>query len=183
MAIIYGYPPQSWRTESTFTFRLSPYQTNWIKFAGETRNYGAYSPVNGYSLSSQDEDFISDDCTLWNKSAYADPFAWSYAFSTPYAGQAQVRLFGQAQNPLESASGSITWDMNTQVNTSNLLNITARVNYYHTAYPAHTILIQNFVVYNYTPPSNDPVFIFISLVLQANKVIGSQSFDTQVPCN
>lgn len=61
---MYGYPPQSWRTSSFFTFDLIGYRGPFWKDPGPTRNYGYQSPANGACLSSSDEDGIAGDCHL-----------------------------------------------------------------------------------------------------------------------
>jgi hypothetical protein len=183
-AILYGFPPQSWRTSSFYTFTITDgYRGPFWNDPGQTRNYGYHSPANGSTLSSADEDGVANDCYLWNQSGYADNSNWVYDLSIPYSTQGQVHYSGTGSNPLESSFARIAWDLRTVVDISNLDRITASVNYNHTCFPAHSVSVNNFVVYNWTPPRADGSYIFNCLVLQLDKVVGQQSSATQVPCN
>jgi len=149
---------------------------------GQTRNYGAYSPKNGSTLSSLDEDGIANDCYLWNASGQAPTTGIAYDVSYPYPHQGQVHFDGSASNPLESSWAAIQWDMRTVVDATNPSAPTAIVNYNHTCYPSHQIKVNGQVVYLYTPPSNDLAYITACLVLNGNnKIIGQQTTPTQVP--
>ncbi len=145
--------------------------SNFFQGTGQSRNYGKGSPANGSTLSNLDEDGIPNDCYLWNAAATATP-AFSYDVSYPYAHQAQVHYTGSAANPLESSLATITWDMRTVLDTTNQQSPTAYVNYNHTCYPSHQIKVNGVVVYFYTPPSNDPSYLFGCLVLHTNKLVG-----------
>lgn len=183
-AIIYGYPPQSWRTSSYYSFTLSPFSEGpFYKDPGQTRNYGYGSPINGSTLSSADEDGVARDCYLFNDSGYANNSNWIVDLTRPYTTQGQVHYSGNGNIPTETVSGSIDWDMRTVIDTSNLDNITAKVNYNHTCYPAHAILLNNLLVYQYTPGRNDGSYLFNCLALKLDKVINEQSSCTRVPCN
>lgn len=81
---------------------------------------------------------------------------------------------------LESQLARISWDMRTSITTSLTSSATALVNYNHICYPAHQIKVNGTVVYLYTPPRNDTTYLFNCLVLQLDKVIGSQSTATPV---
>jgi hypothetical protein len=148
--------------------------SNFFQGTGQSRNYGYGSPANGSTLSSLDEDGVAHDCYLWNDAATATP-AFSYDVSYPYVHQAQVHYTGSASNPLESSSATITWDMRTVLDTTNQQSPTAYVNYNHTCYPAHQIKVNGVVAYFYTPPSNDPSYLFGCLVLHTNKLVGQTS--------
>jgi hypothetical protein len=183
-AIIYGFPPQSWRTSSIFTFRiLDNYQGPFWRDPMETRNYGFGSPVNGSFLSALDEDNIPGDCFVWNAKGLADNSDWRYEYTVPFSTQGHVRFVGTGSNPLELPSPGIAWDMRTIIDISNLDHITAKVNYNHTCYPAHVVMVNNFVVYNYRPPRDDANYIFGCLALQQGKVVNEQPNPTRVPCN
>ncbi len=86
---------------------------------------------------------------------------------------------GAASNPLETYA-PITWDMRTVIDTTNPLSPTAYVNYNHTCYPSHQIKVNGAVVYLYTPPQNDIIFITNCLLFQSGKIIG-QTSPTGVP--
>jgi hypothetical protein len=138
---------------------------------GQTRNYSRGSPVNGNTLSSADEDGIPDDCILWNDAGKADPSGFSHDESFPYSHQGQSHFAGSTCNPLEPCA-TIDWDMRTVIDTSNPQAPTAYVNYNHTCYPAHQVKVNGQVVYNYTPPSNDPSYVSSCLLFKLNKRIG-----------
>lgn len=93
--------------------------------------------------------------------------------SLRHAGQ--VHYSGTGSNPLESPVARIAWDMRTLIDISNLDNIRAKVNYNHTCFPAHAILVNNFVIYNYVPERSDALYLANCLVLQIDKVVGEQS--------
>jgi hypothetical protein len=147
---------------------------------GETRNYGYGSPANGSTLSLLDEDNIQNDCYLWNNKGKADPSGFTYDVTFPYSNQGQVHFAGSSSNPLESQLARISWDMRTSITTSLTSSSTALVHYNHTCYPAHQIKVNGTVVYLYTPPRNDTTYLFNCLVLQLDKVTGSQSTATPV---
>lgn len=182
-AIIYGYGPQSWRTESVYNFTVAGYRGPFWHDPGQTRNYGYGTPKVGTTWSTADEDGVGADCYLWNDSAYADNSNWIYDLSIPNQTQGQVHYSGTGSNPLESSTARIAWDMRTLIDITNLDNITAKVNYNHTCFPAHAILVNNFLVYQYTPTRADTLYLINCLVLQLDKVIGQQSAATHVPCN
>ena len=133
---------------------------------GQTRQYGYGSPANGSTLSQLDEDNISYDCHLFNaaKTAPASGFTHSETYST---NQGQELFIGSAANPLESAAGPITWNMRTVIDATNPASPTAFVNYNHTCYPAHQVLVNGKTVYLYTPPSN--TFAYIAILSRWNQ--------------
>jgi hypothetical protein len=182
-AILYGYGPQSWRTSSTYSFSVSGYRGPFWHDPGETRNYGHGTPKIGTTWSTADEDGIGSDCYLWNASGHADNSNWIYDLTVPNQTQGQVHFSGTGSNPLETWLARIAWDMRTLIDITNLDNITAKVNYNHTCFPAHAIMVNDFLVYNYSPPRSDSVYLINCLVLQLDKVIGEQSTPTHVPCN
>ena len=179
-----GWGFQSWRTWSIVWFsNASQWIGNFLKDPGQTRAYGFLSPANGSTLSSQDEDGVAHDCYLWDDSGYADNSNWTYDVSFPYSTQGQAHFSGSGSNPFESSLAKISWDMRTVVDTSNLDWVTAYVNYNHTCYPSHGIMVNNYLIYQYIPPRNDTTYIFNCLVLQSGKIIGQQQSSTHVPCN
>ncbi|MBV9954729.1 MAG: hypothetical protein JOZ70_05735 [Pseudolabrys sp.] len=184
-AYLPGYAIQSWRVEENLWFRAQSQdqQTPLIASAGQSRNYGYGSPLNGSTLSILDEDGIPSDCFLWNAAGTASTANWHYDLTYPTSTQGQVHYYGTASNPLESSAAAIAWDMRTTIETANLDYITARVNYNHSCYPAHTIMVNDFLVYQYVPPRNDTTYITGCLLFQLGKIIGQQSQDTHVPCN
>ena len=141
---------------------------------GQSRNYGFNSPANGSTLSPADEDGVPNDCYLWNNAATA-PHNFSYDVSFPQAHQGQVHYTGAASNPLETDLATITWDMRTVIDTTNPQSPTAYVNYNHTCYPAHQIKVNGQVIYLYTPPANDFLYITGCRLLHLNPVIGVTS--------
>lgn len=183
-AIIYGYPPQSWRSSSFFPFRIADGSSGpLLKDRHPTKGYGFGSPINGSTLSGLDEDGVAHDCFVWHNTGWTDNSTWRHEFSVPYSTQGQVRFWGEASNPLEASQAKIAWDMRTVVDISNLDHVTARVNYNHTCFPAHSVSVNNFVVYNYIPPRNDRLYVANCLLFQQDKIIGQQTSSTRVPCN
>jgi hypothetical protein len=144
---------------------------NFFQNTGQTRNYGYYSPLNGSTLSSLDEDGVANDCLLWNLAGQATP-NFSHDESYPQAHQAQVHYTGSVSNPLEIVTAPITWDMRTVLDTTNPQSPTAYVNYNHTCYPAHQVIVNGTVVYAYFPPDNSAFYILGCLFFQTGKVIG-----------
>ena len=140
---------------------------------GQTRQYAYGSPKNGSTLSSLDEDNRSYDCYLWNAAATASSagFTHSETYST---NQGQELFIGSAGNPLESLAGPITWNMRVLLNTTNVSAPTATVNYNHTCFPSHHVVVNGEEVYLWTPSSTS--FAYIALCLGGyNKVIGQTS--------
>ena len=168
-------------TESIQVTPDTQLSSGFFQGTGQTRNYGYGSPSNGSTLSSADEDGIPNDCYLWNNAATATP-AFSQFVNFPYAHQGQVEFSGASSNPLESTYAPITWDMRTVVDTTNPQSPTAYVNYNHTCYPSHQIKVNNQVIYLYTPPRNDLVYITGCLYFQTGKITG-QTNPTTVPPN
>jgi hypothetical protein len=70
--------------------------------------------------------------------------------------------------------------MRTVLDATNPYSPTAYVNYNHTCYPAHQIKVNGTVVYLYTPPRNDLVYIAACLS-QLNPKITGQTSAVQVP--
>jgi hypothetical protein len=140
---------------------------------GKSRSYGKGSPANGVTLSSPgaDDDNIPDDCYLWHHAAQATP-NFSHDETYPVIHQGQVHYTGAASNPLESPLATITWDMRTVIDTTNQLAPTASVNYNHTCFPAHQIVVNGTVVYVFHPVATDPASIFDCLVNHINKRVG-----------
>ena len=184
-AVINGYPPQSWRTSEFYSFRISDgWRGGFWKSPMQTRNYGYDSPVNGGTLTAADEDGVANDCYHWNAAGYADNSSWQYLLLIPSSTKGEVRYWGSGANPLEPVSAPIVWDMKTEVDISDLDYVTARVtSISHTCYPAHVITVNNVIVHHYVPPRNDPLYITNCLLLQLDKVEGSQAWSTHVPCN
>ena len=108
---------------------------------------------------------------------------WGYDMSFPDSTQGQAHFSGTGSNPFESSLARISWDMRTVINTSDLTNVTAYVNYNHTCYPAHGIKVNNYTLYRWEPPRNDADWITGCLVFQQGKIIGQQQSPTHVPCN
>jgi hypothetical protein len=162
------------------------FSSGFLAKPGQTRNYGALSPVNGYALSPIDDDPVPLDCFLWNNSAYADRskgqiggssftrFLSSWASST--------NLTGTASNPLESDSAKIYWNVNVNVNSSDLNYITGAASGVHTCFPGHAISVNGKIIYQWIPTQNDPAYVFSCLVLQQNQ-IQFQAPTYHVPCN
>jgi hypothetical protein len=48
----------------------------------------------------------------------------------------------------------------------------AYVNYNHTCFPAHQIKVNGQIIYAYSPPSTDPLYVFGCLVQHINKLVG-----------
>jgi hypothetical protein len=141
---------------------------------GQTRQYGVGSPANGSTLSSLDEDGISNDCFLWNNSGQAVPnFAYDVSYPNPHQGQ--VHYDASVSNPLESPLATIQWDMRTVVDTTNPQVPTAYVNYNHTCYPAHQIKVNGMIIYSYQPLHNDTNYLFECLSVHAGAVTGQTS--------
>lgn len=183
-SVIWGYPPQSWRTSSFFSFRITDGISGpFWRDPMPTRNYGYGSPINGSTLSGLDEDNVRYDCFVWNDVGTADNSSWQYEYTTPSSTQGHVRFYGTGSNPLESPASRIAWDMRTIVDISNLDDIRAKVNYNHTCYPAHAISVNNYVIYHYTPSRHDELYLINCLVLQQDKLVGEQQSTTRVPCN
>jgi hypothetical protein len=140
---------------------------------GQTRNY-AYpsSPVNGSTLSTDDEDGIPHDCVKWNAADQASPAGFAHDESFPFAHQGQVHYSGSSANPLEDQAAQISWDMRVVLDTTNQVSPTGYVNYNHTCYPAQQIKVNGTTIYLYTPPRNDTAYLFSCLVNQSDKIIG-----------
>jgi len=154
---------------------------NFFPDTGFTRNYGFLSPVNGTSLTSSDEDGVSDDCYLWNKQGHASTggFSHSEGYQTH---QATVQFSGSAGNPLESLSNwaPITWNLTTTVNVQTPSNPTAAVNYLHTCYPAHQVKVNSQIVYSYMPLQNDITYI-TGCLSQVYPLVSGQTSPQAVP--
>ena len=183
-AILFGYPPQSWRVSTFFTYKIAGnYQGPALRDPMETRNYGFGTPLNGSTISGLDEDNVQYDCFVWNDKATASNSNWLLDHSVPFPTQGQTRMYGTGNNPLEPSIGGISWDMRTLIDISNLDNIRAKVSYNHSCYPAHHVSVNNYPVYSYIPPRNDESFLFACLALRQGKIIGEQPVTTQAPCN
>jgi len=157
----------------TMTPGSSGSATAYYAGCGQTRQYAYGSPGNGSTLSSLDEDNFSYDCYLWNAAATASSagFTHSETYST---NQGQELFIGSAGNPLESLAGPITWNMNVLLDTTNVSAPTATVNYNHTCFPSHHVVVNGTEVYSWTPSSTS--FAYIALCLGGyNKVIGQTS--------
>jgi hypothetical protein len=126
-----------------------------------------------------DEDGVRNDCFLWNDSGHADSSGFTHDESYPYGSQGQAHFAGSAANPLEP-SPQIKWDMRVVIDDPNVQAPTAYVNYNHTCYPAHHIVVNGQEVYSYIPPRNDTAFILGCLSDAFDHVIG-QSGAVGVP--
>lgn len=140
---------------------------------GVTRNYdGINSPVNGTTLSSADLDGTEKDCFKFNEEAKADPSGFRYETSFPFTNQGQVRFWGTSANPLETQIGGIRWDIRVVVNTQTTGSATAYVNYNHSCFPAHRVVVNDAQVYSYIPPRQDIVYVANCLLLLRDPVVG-----------
>jgi hypothetical protein len=176
-----------WPIQSARVYNSVSFQNNQLVSVfpdvGQTRNYGAFSPANGSTLSNADEDQVAADCYLWNLSDYADKSNINADVTFPYSTQGQGHTYGTASNPLESPIAKISWDVRTVVDYSNLDYVTAYANVTHTCFPAHVVQVNNKVVYHYMPPRSDVDYVFGCLVLQQGKTQGLVTPTVQVPCN
>ncbi len=190
-----GWPIQSARTYQDFFFHGSfqnsaqpytpPYQSGLVNSVGQTRNYGAFSPVNGSILSSADEDNVPNDCYLWNQADYADMSMMfgDLTITGPTGESGNAHFDGTASNPLENSTAKIAWDMRVTMDGSDPNNArVTTVDYNHTCFPAHVVKVQEWTVYHYEPPSSDTTYVFGCLVLQQGKIIGQSQPNEQVPC-
>ncbi len=145
---------------------------------GPTRQYAYGSPANGSTLSAADEDNIASDCHLWNATdtASSSGFTHSETYSTD---QGQELFTGSAGNPLESAAGPITWNMRVLINISNPSAPTATVNYNHTCYPSHQVLVNGATVYSYTPRYD--TFAYIAACLAGTNKVSGQTSAISIP--
>jgi len=172
----------TFRTAEAITVSVGVNQVSgFIADTGETRNYGTGSPANGSTLSGMDEDGIQYDCRLWNNKGKASPAQFAQQVTFPTLQQAQVLFYGESSNPLE-APAPINWSMRTVIDAPPAGSSSAYANFNHTCYPAHQIKVNNQLVYLYTPPRNDGVFLTNCLLLHLDKVIG-QSNTVTVPSN
>ncbi len=184
-AVVPPWPFQSWKTSSFYTFMITNgFRGPFRKDVLQTSNYGYGSPANGGTLSAADEDGVGGDCNLWNASGFSDNSSWQYSLSIPSSTKGEVRYWGSGDNPLEFVPAPITWDMKTEVDISNLDYVTAKViNIDHTCYPAHAISVNNYVIYNWIPPRDDPAYVASCLLFGFGKITGQQAWSTHVPCN
>src|SRR5260370_6631857 len=152
--------------------------------ASQTRAYGAFSPVNGYTLSNGDEDGVPWDCFLWHGSGYADMSGLAENVTFPYPTQAQVQLWGSAANPLDNVPGAtIKWFVNVEQDYTNPDWVTAYASVTHTCFPAHVVKAQGATLYHYMPPRNDPAYIFDCWVNSgSNMTVGVVTPTRRVPC-
>jgi hypothetical protein len=147
---------------------------------GHTRNYGYASPANGSTLSAADEDGVANDCYVWNKDGVATNPSFTETVSFPQAHQGQVHYTGSASNPFEAQWVAISWDETTLINNANPQSPTASIpSYNFTCYPSHQIKVNGQVVYLYTPPYNNTLYIGTCLA-GVNPVSGQVSA-VQVP--
>lgn len=192
-----GWPIQSARTYQDFFFQGSfnngvnppgPYpatRSQLINSVGQIRNYGAFSPVNGSTLSQADEDNVPNDCYLWNQADYTDMSGMfgdlTVTGSTSESGNAHFD--GTASNPLENSTAKTAWDMRVTMDGSNPNNaLVTTVNYNHTCFPAHLVKVNEWTVYHYEPSTSDATYVFGCLVLQQGKIIGQSQPNERVPC-
>lgn len=190
-----GWPIQSARVYSTFGFRGSfvnsqqnapSWQGPFYPSVGQSRNYGWLSPSNGSTLTSADEDGVSEDCLKWHQSGYGSTSSMSGDLTVSGATQqnGSARFFGTAANPLESSLARISWDMRVNVNGDNPTNArVTTINYNHSCFPAHVVKVQRFTTYYWGPPRSDTTYVFGCLVLQQGKIEGQSSPNKQVPCD
>lgn len=120
---------------------------------GSTYQFAYGSPKNGSTISQSDLDNVYHDCLLFNDVQKAIP-QFSVTVTYPFAHQAQVLFTGQSSDPLEPAAGWIQWNMRTTLDTTDPLNPTAYVDYNHTCFPAHEVVVNNTVVYKFMPTNN-----------------------------
>jgi hypothetical protein len=182
-----GWPVQSARVWAATNFRGSfnngafsfpATETPISPSAGQTRNYGWFSPVNGSTLSAGDEDEIDADCYKWNDAATAGTSTifteLTRSGSTLQNGSA--RFYGTASNPLESSLANIAWGMRVNMDGNNPTDArVTTIDYNHTCFPSHIIKAQGFTTYYWGPPRSDPSYVFGCLVLQQGKIIGQSS--------
>jgi hypothetical protein len=166
-------------TQSVITIPNAVWDYNFYYNTGPTRNYG--SPANGSNANldstpqtgdiyngpyiGADEDQVAGDCYLWNNSGKAlttDMTSYNITYPTTPT-QVQVNFFGSGRDPIEPPkpipgwlAPPISWNMNVVVDDANPTNPTAYVNYNHTCYPAHIVLVNGRQVYYYPPPANNP---------------------------
>ena len=189
-----GWPIQSARIYEAINFQGSlnngplnfpaSRTTLWSQ-TGQTRNYGWFSPVNGSTLSEQDEDNLSEDCVKWHQAGYGDTTDMHVDLTTSGSTQqnGSVRFYGTGSNPLESSIARIAWDMRVNMNGDNPTDArVTNINYYHTRFPSHVIKAQGFTTYYWGPPRSDITYVFGCLVLQQGKIIGESSPNKKVPC-
>ena len=147
---------------------------------GQTRQYGYGSPANGQTLSSLDEDKVPNDCYLWNAAATASAsnFTHQETYST---SQGQELFTGSASNPLAPPGFAINWNMRTVLDTTNPNAPTAYVNYNHTCYPAHQVVVNGKTIYSYTPADNTFSYITTCLSGISSTKITGQTSPVSVP--
>jgi hypothetical protein len=154
-----------------------------LRAASETRAYGAFSPANGSTLSFADEDGVPNDCYLFHGSGYGMTNGYNEQITFPQYRQAQAHLWGTAANPLDYPIATIAWDVNVVQNYQDLNYVTAYANVTHTCFPAHVVQATNAILYHWTPPQNDPNYIFGCLVLHSGNISGVVTPTRRVPCN
>ena len=141
---------------------------------GPTRNYGRSSPsgpnntldsrpLNPDNLYTSeyvgsDEDPTGFDCYLWNRKDQGDltgMLPMDFHLVPTFGSSPSIdtlSLTGSGTNPLEPLSPPIVWDIKVQIQnynpTGSTANPFARVTGSHTCYPAHTLKVNNTVIYD-----------------------------------
>jgi hypothetical protein len=139
--------------------------SNFFPMTGLTKQYGYGSPANGTTLSYLDEDGVPSDCYRWTGTQQAPYSSFTYSTSSGGSNVGAITFAGSASDPFENALNAVTWQITTTINVTNPSAPTAKVNYNHTCYPAHQVKVgaNNTVVYTYTPPEDDTVYIGLCL--------------------